>query len=47
MMDAKEGVTLPTDKNIYHVQGGEMINMVGCLDPMVCGKMMSVYAKFL
>ena len=24
-----------TNKDVYHVQGGEMINMVGCLEPMV------------
>ena len=46
-MDAMEGEALPTDENVYHVQDGEMINMVGCLEPMVdsCGEMMSRYAK--
>ena len=29
------GEALPTNKDVYHVQGGEMINMVGCLEPMV------------
>ena len=34
-MDAMEGEALPTNEDVYHVQGGEMINMVGCLEPMV------------
>lgn len=35
---------LPTNKEFYHVQGGEMINMVGCLEPMIdfCGEMISI-----
>lgn len=30
-----EGEDLPTHKDVYHVQGGERINMVRCLEPMV------------
>ena len=34
-MDAMEGEALPTNEDVYHVQGGEMINVVKCLEPMV------------
>ena len=30
-----EGEALLTDKDVHHVQGGEMINMVGCFEPIV------------
>ena len=29
------GEALPTNKDVYHVQGWAMINMDGCLEPMV------------
>ena len=29
------GEALPTNDVVHHVQGGEMINMVRCLEPMV------------
>ena len=29
------GEALPTIEDAYHVQGEVMINMVGCLEPMV------------
>ena len=33
-MESIEGEVLPINEDVHHVQGGHMINMVGCLEPM-------------